>query len=128
MVTDIKQAAQLYADAWSRLDFTEFFASLHDDCHYSSQYVFLDLDSKDKIVEYLTDKIAAVKQIRNKVVARLATLISGATVFPRPGESCVAMYQFGSDDVTAVVFFEISGGQIKSFSLCMPELYKVSVD
>lgn len=127
MVKDINQAAQLYINAWDKMDFTEFFSELHPNCRYASQYVFEDHDSREKIIQYLTEKIASVKKIGNKVIAKPASLEAGATVFPRSGEPCVAVYQFGSDEIAAVVFFEVTEGKISSISLCMPELYQVTV-
>jgi hypothetical protein len=128
MISNPKQAAQLYIGAWDRLAFSDFFSALHVDCHYASQYVFEELESKDTIVDYLSGKIQTIKESGHKVKAKLATLITGASLNTPPGTPCVAMLQGNSPEIAAVVFFQVSDGKIDRFDLCMPELYEVTID
>lgn len=128
MIDNKKQAAQLYADAWNTLDFSNFFCELHDDCKYTSQYVLEELDSKNKIIEYLSGKIQAVKNSGHKVLAKMATLNRGASVNPPPGSPCVAMYQGRSSEIAMVVLFEVCDDKICEIDICMPELYSVNID
>lgn len=128
MITNTRQAAQLYADAWKQLDFEEFFDALDNKCHYSSQYVFDELDTKEKIVSYLTGKVDTIKNTGHSVLPRIAILKKGASLNPPIGSCCVAMYQGVSPDIAAVVFFEVSGGKIQRVDLCMPDLYQVAIE
>lgn len=128
MIENTEQATQLYADAWNSLDFNKFYRALHDDCHYSSQYVLAELESREKIIAYLNEKIETIKKSGHKVVAKVATLNTGASLNPPAGSPCVAIFQGESCDIAAVVFFEISDEKIQRIDLCMPELYNVIVD
>jgi hypothetical protein len=122
-----KETALLYATAWEKLDFSIFFNHLSDKCHYSSQYVFEELDSKQKIIDYLTGKVEAVKKSSGTVVARLAKLTGSATLSNMPGDYCVAMYQEGDEAISAIVLFEAKNNLIERFDLCMPELYPIEL-
>ena len=128
MITNLKQAAQLYKDAWNKLDFTDFFNALSDDCKYSSQYVLEELDSKDKIISYFTGKIEAIKASNDTVIAVDAILQQGASLTPPKGTPCVAVSQDDSTEIAAIVFFTIQNNKIKRFDLCIPELYQVTVN
>ena len=127
MINDSQDAALLYAKSWNQLDFTDWFDNLSDDCVYSSQYVLESLEGKDRIVEYLSGKLDAVKASDSHVIAKFATLMQGASLNPPPGSPCVAMYQ-GDTEAIAIVLFEVSNGKVAKYDLCMPELYKVQLD
>lgn len=127
MITHLKEAAQLYRDSWNKLDFTDFFNALSDDCKYSSQYVLDELDSKHKIILYFNGKVEAIKASNNTVVAVDAILQQGASISPPKGTPCVVLYQGDSEEISAIVFFTIKNHKIERFDLCMPELYQVTV-
>jgi len=127
MINDIKDAAILYATCWNQIIFADWFENLSDDCTYSSQYVFESLNGREKIIEYLSGKIDTIKKSGHRVKAKLATLKHGASLNPPPGTPCVAMYQGDSEDISAIVFFEVKNGKIFKYDLCMPELYTVEV-
>lgn len=114
-----KDAATAFARAWNRLDCKDFLNLLAEDAHYASQYVFSELESRQDIEKYLTDKMHRVKASRSKVRAELAM-----TVIPRESP-CVLLYQDNPNEHTAVVLFQVKGGRIRRYDLCMPQLYQV---
>lgn len=113
-------AATFYARAWNRLDCADFVALLAPDARYASQWVIAELHGRDEIGDYLARKMEAVKNSEGKVYAELAK-----TTESEPGRYCVALAQNEVESVKAVVLFEVSGGRISRFNLCMPELYGI---
>lgn len=111
-------AAKAYALAWNTLDCTGFLALLAPDAHYASQYVFDELESRDKIASYLAGKMETVKRSGQIVRAELA---KASVSFP--GQDCVAMFQGDMETVAAVVVFSVDGDQITRFDLCIAQLY-----
>ncbi|MGO9614363.1 MAG: hypothetical protein ACLPX5_15205 [Dissulfurispiraceae bacterium] len=128
MIKDMKQAAELYIDAWNKMDFSQFFQALDDDCRYNSQYVFDEMDSKARIVDYFKGKIKTIKKSKSNVIAKLARLKRGASLEPEPGSYCAAVYQDDLETIAAVVFLDVENGKINRINLCMPELYKVELE
>lgn len=114
-----RDAAIAYARAWNRLDCSEFIEMLTPDAHYASQWVLDELKSKTAIAEYLTGKMSAVEKSGNKVFAEL-----GVTTISFPDRDCVIMAQGNKDPVMAVVLFEVEGGHVKRFDLCIPDLLR----
>ena len=53
MVNSELEAAKAYARAWNLFDCKEFIKLLASDAHYASQWVLVELESKDKIANYL---------------------------------------------------------------------------
>lgn len=114
-----KDAATAFARAWNRLDCKDFLNLLAEDVHYASQYVFSELESRQDIEKYLTDKMHLVKATRSEVRAELAMTVS-------PGENpCVLLYQDDPKEHAAVVLFQVKDGRIKRYDLCIPQLYEV---
>jgi len=128
MINNTKEAAQLYADAWNTLDFSNFFNELHDDCKYTSQFVLEEFNSKNKIIDYFSGKVQTIKNSGHKVLAKMATLNRSASLLPPIGSPCVAMYQGKSNEIALVVLFNVCDGKICEVNLCMPELYGVNID
>lgn len=114
-----KDAAVAYARAWNTLDCGEFLKLLADDCSYASQYVFEELESKERIKEYLTGKIQTVSDSGANVRA-----VVGRILIPDPDRPCVMMYQGEGNQVAAVVVFKVKDSQIQRYDLCMPELFQ----
>lgn len=112
-----RDAAAAYARAWNRLDPTEFLELLAPDAHYASQWVFDELQDKTAITDYLTGKMKAVKNGNDRVFAEL-----GKTTASFPDRDCVVIAQGSKDLVKAVVLFEVEGGHVKRFDLCIPGL------
>jgi|SRR5208283_2942991 len=127
MIKDMKKAVELYIDAWNKMDFTQLFQVLDDNCRYNSQYVFDEMESKARIVDYFKGKIKTIKKSKSKVMAKLARLKRGASLDPIPGSYCAAVYQDDPETIAAVVFLEVEKGKIININLCMPALYKVEL-
>lgn len=114
-----RDAAFAYARAWNRLNCRDFIKLLAEDAHYASQYVLSELESRQDIEKYLTDKMHVVKATRSKIRAEFAM-----TVNPRESP-CVLLYQDDPKEHIAVVLFQVKEGRIKRYDLCVPILYQV---
>lgn len=125
MIIDVRQAAELYADAWNNLDLKPLFSQLAENCRYTSQRVLEELETKDRIVAHLSRKVELIMESGEYVLARVARLKRGASLHPSPGTPCVAMYQGESTEIACVVFIEVDDGLIKGIDLCLPQLYQV---
>lgn len=128
MIDDELHAANLYADAWNQLELEQLFSHLAEDCRYISQWVFEELESKERIVAHLSRKVELIKESGEYVLAKVARLRRGASLCPPPGTPCVAMYQGESTEITCVVFIEADGGLIKQIDICIPQLYPVILE
>lgn len=115
-----KAASTAYARAWNRLSCEEFAKLLSPDARYASQWVFEELESRAAISKYLQEKMSTVKKSGKKVFAELGQTSAGFS-----GRHCVFMAQGKKEAITAVVLFEVEGGLIKRYDLCMPELLRV---
>lgn len=113
-------AATAYARAWNRLDCTQFLELLAPNARYASQWVFQEMEGKDTIADYLVQKMATLKKSKSPVFAEL-----GKTSIGFAGRDCVALAQDEKDVVSAVVLFDVEGGRVKRFDLCIPELLGV---
>ena len=112
-------AATAFARAWNRLDPEAFLDLLAPDAHYASQWVFEELESRQKIADYLRAKMRTVSNLpsdnpNRRVRAELTTCHNG--------QPCVAMTQGEGGEITAVVVFTIEGEVIKRYDMCMPQL------
>ena len=118
-------AARAVARAWNRLDPTEFLNLLIPEARYASQWVFDELEGKQAIADYLTAKMRTIKNhaLHNPSAKVFAEL--GKTTTGLAGRDCVFMAQGRKENVTAVVLFEVEGGMIKRYDLCIPELLGV---
>ncbi|MEN6572369.1 MAG: nuclear transport factor 2 family protein [Anaerolineaceae bacterium] len=120
MIESEFDAAEAYARAWNRLDCTEFVELLAPDASYASQWVFEELEGKEAIEKYLTNKIKAVKEGKDPIFAELTTATESY-----PGKDCVAMAQGDKQVVAAVVIFEVNDSRIKRIDMCMPNLFNL---
>jgi hypothetical protein len=124
MVKDAKDAAVLFAKSWNKLDFTEWFENLAEDCQYSSQYVKEVLQNREAIVHYLSGKLETIKRTGHPVKARVATMVKGERPGPKKGSPCVGMYQGDCQSICSVVFFRVADGMVQ-YKLRCPEPYLV---
>ncbi len=118
-------AATAYARAWNRLDPSEFIELLEPDSRYASQWVFEELVGGDAISDYLIGKMRIVKAHAlndpdTKVLAELGKTTQGFAE-----RDCVLLAQGRKENVTAAVLFQVNGGQIMRYDLCIPELLGV---
>ena len=116
-------AATAFAKAWNRLEPSHFLKLMAPTARYASQWVFEELVGYEAIESYLKSKMRTVKAhaVNNPNSCVYAEL--GRT---RGGQDCVFLAQGRKENVTAVVVFEISDGQISRYDLCIPEIVGVT--
>lgn len=119
-------AAKAFARAWNRLDPADFIALLDTDARYASHWVLEELVGRAAISDYLVGKMRnarayAVNSPEHKVFVEL-----GKTRKNMSGRDCVFMAQGKKETVTAVVLFEVIGGHITRYDLCIPQLLDVA--
>ncbi len=114
-----QDATTSYARAWNTLNCEEFLELLADNCHYASQYVFEELESKERIREYLVGKMQTVRKSAANVRTKVGKIKS-----PDPDRPCVLMYQGDGDQVAEVIVFEVVDGRVQRYDLCMPGLFE----
>jgi hypothetical protein len=113
-----KDAAFAFARAWNRLDCTELVDLLDGTASYSSQMELDELDSRQKIADYLCERMRSEKRTGSQIFAEIGKTRSGLIE-----RDCVFLAQGTKDAIEAVVLFEIGDGSIKRCSLLMPELF-----
>ncbi len=116
------QAVFAFAKAWNRLEPEGFLALLTPDARYASQWVFDELEGTAAIAEYLRAKMRTVlaHSINNpdsRVRVEIGQTTQGVGVRP-----CAFMTQGRANDVQAAVLFQVDGGQITRYDLCIPQL------
>ena len=120
-----KGAVFSFAKAWNRLDPEEFLRLLEADAHYSSQWVFDELESAHAICDYLRKKMRAVRACGvNNPESRVRVEI-GRTTQGFADRPCAFMQQGTIGKVQAAVLFEVRDGEIKRYDLCIPQLLGV---
>jgi hypothetical protein len=85
---------------------------LAEDFHYSSQWVFGELTSKDAYLDYITGKLDTIRRTGARVWAEMGSLNRG---FPGP---CVVLAEGTKDRLTALVLAEVAGGFISRLDMC----------
>lgn len=118
-------AACAFARAWNRLDPSGFLEKLMPEARYASQWVLEELVGKQVIADYLIAKMRTVKNyaLHNPTAKVFAEL--GKTTEGFVGRDCVFMAQGRKENITAIALFEVEGGKIKRYDLCIPELLGV---
>jgi len=82
--------------------------------------VIEELEDKEAITDYFVKKIEAVKADNADVYAELGITRAGYI-----GRDCVCLSQGDKEKIQAAVIFDIEGGKIKRYDLCVPELLEV---
>lgn len=107
-----EQALRAYASMMNTLDTSRLEAFLADEFHYSSQWVFAEIESKATYLEYIVPKLEAIRESGAAVWAEMAWL---GSEFPEP---CVVMAQSDKDNLVAVVLAKVEDGKISRLDLC----------
>lgn len=115
-----EQAAFAFAKAWNRLEPDEFLALLAPNACYASQWVFDELAGSAEIAKYLRGKMDTVRAHSvvnpdSKVQVEIGRNAQGS----RP---CAFMTQGQGSDVQATVVFDVAGGKIQRYDLCIPQI------
>ena len=85
---------------------------LADDFHYSSQWVFAEIESKAEHIKYVKLKLDTVKASGQRAWAEIGYL---DREFPGP---CVVLAQGEPDNLVALVLAKVEAGRIKRLDLC----------
>ena len=120
-----KGAVFAFAKAWNRLDPEEFLRLLAADAHYSSQWVFDELESAHAICDYLHKKMRAVRASGVNNPESRVRVETGRTTQGFADRPCAFMQQGTIGKVQAAVLFEVLDGEIKRYDLCIPQLLGV---
>jgi hypothetical protein len=107
-----EDALRAYAAMINTLDVSKLEDLLAEDFHYSSQWVFSELESKSAYLEYIVGKLQAIKKSGGRVWAEMGWL---DYEFPGP---CVILAQGEQEKLVSVVLAEVRAGKIKSLALC----------
>ena len=112
-----KDALQAYAQMLSTLSVEPFAWKLAKNFHYSSAWVFEELQSRDEYLSYIRPKLKAIKA-------------SGSLIWTRLGywgdQPCLALAQGSADNHLCTVFAKVRKGMIAAISLqIVPTLYDV---
>ncbi len=107
-----ERALRAYATMMNTLDASCLEPLLADDFHYTSQWVFAEIESKKAYLEYIVPKLDAIRKSGSVVWAEMGSL---EREFPGP---CVVMAQDEKDNLVAVILATVEDGKIKRLDLC----------
>ena len=110
--------ALAYAKMWGSYNPDEFLAFLAEDVTYNSQWVFDEINGKQKFTDYIQGKLATIQ----KTEAHVKAVLGVARDF-NPGQTCVMLFQSNHDTPDAVVLFTVQDNQVTEIDLCIPELF-----
>ena len=117
-----EQVVLAFAKAWNRLEPDGFLALLAPGARYTSQWVFEELVGAAAISDYLRRKMHTVRARGvNDPDSRVRVEID-RTSHGEDGRPCALMTQGQSDEVKAVVLFEVHDGMVARYDLCIPQL------
>ena len=111
-----------FAKAWNRLEPDGFLALLSPDARYASQWVFEELVGVSAISDYLRGKMRTVRAHSvNDSTSRVRVEI-GRMAQGQDGRPCAFMTQGRGNEIQAAVLFEVSGGRVSRYDLCIPQV------
>lgn len=107
-------ALRAYARMMNTLDARGLEPLLADDFHYTSQWVFEEIESKQAYLDYIRPKLETIARTKTAVFAELGT----ASGYRSGNKPCVVMAQNDREHLVALVFGEVADGKLKRLSLC----------
>lgn len=107
---------EIFAKCYNENDFEMLNDCLSDDCVYRSQWVFDEMQGREKIVDYLQAKAETIAKHNAFPKAKIVEIISPFS------QQAIAVSQ-GSDEIKVIILLSEENSKIKSIDLCMPELY-----
>ncbi len=113
-----KKAATIFARAWNNLDVTIIEPYIAEDIIYWSQQVLTDMTGKKAVVEYLTEKMEAIRKLPGAQVFAELGETKPYPMAPNPPEPCVILAQGDKNNIDALVLLKIESGKINSIALC----------
>ena len=109
-----QDALRAYARMMHHLSVDHIEPLLADDFHYTSQWVFSELSSKQQYLDYIRPKIGTIKSAGRRVWAELSVLQHSY-----PDEPCLVIAQDEKDNLVATVLVKVAEGKIQRFDMCM---------
>jgi hypothetical protein len=109
---DLETGLRAYATMMNTLDAGAIEPLLADDFHYSSQWVLVEITSKQAYLEYIHPKLKAVRESGTKVWAEMAQLERG---IPGP---CVVLAQESKDSLLSLVLGKVANGKLTRLDMC----------
>lgn len=106
-------ALRAYARMMNTLDARHIEPLLAENFHYSSQWVFAEIASKQEYLDYIRPKLEAIAKSGAKVYAEMAVLEGWG------GDLCVVMAQGNPSNLVATVLAKVDGGHITRFDMSM---------
>ena len=106
-------ALHAYASMMNTLELKHLEPSLADNFHYSSQWVFAEITSKQEFIDYARQKLAVIAESGSKAYAELAEIKDTHTVV-----SCVVVAQNSKENLVGTVFAEVKDGFITRLDMC----------
>ena len=109
---DLETGLRAYATMMNTLDAGAIEPLLADDFHYSSQWVFDEITSRQAYLDYIHPKLKAVRKSGIKVWAEMAHLERG---IPGP---CVVMAQESKDSLLSLILGKVANGKLTRLDMC----------
>ncbi len=106
-------ALRAYARMMNTLDVNHIEPLLADDFHYSSQWVFAEITSKQEFLDYIRPKLDAIRKSGAKVYAEMAVHEGWG------GDPCVVTAQGSPSNLVATVLATVDGGRITRIDMGM---------
>ena len=109
---DLETGLRAYATMMNTLDASAIEPLLADDFHYSSQWVLVEITSKQAYLDNIHPKLKAVRESGTKVWAEMAHL---EQEIPGP---CVVMAQESKDSLLSLVLGKVANGKLTRLDMC----------
>jgi hypothetical protein len=114
-----EDACRTYATAWNRLAPDDLINVLDEDVRYTSQAVLLEMRGKQKVAEYLRQKMDTVRSSPAfKVLAELAET-QPYPMYPNAPRPCVVVAQGKPENLVATVLFTVASSKIIAIDICV---------
>jgi hypothetical protein len=102
-------ALRAYGAMLNSLNAKDFAPLLADDFRYESFWVFAEIKSKQEYLQYITNKLRAMRASDKKVWAELGHCFWGP---------CVVIAEDEEENLVATVVVEVEGEKIKRMDMC----------
>lgn len=102
-------AVHAYAKMMNNLDVSFIEPYLAQAFQYASQWVFVEITSKQEYLDYIRPKLEAIAISEAKAFAEVASW---------GGEPCVVMAQGQKSNLAATVLVQVRDGQISRIDMC----------
>ncbi|MES9971409.1 MAG: hypothetical protein ABW092_15355 [Candidatus Thiodiazotropha sp.] len=110
-----KEALCAYARMMNTFDVGHLESILAEDIHYTSQYVYSEIESKQEYLNYMTAKLSAASESNADIYAEMGTVRG----YSGQAEPCVLLAQYEKTNLIGVVFAQVEAGKVKRLDLCV---------